>query len=253
MSNVDLYCFTGTGNTLLLCKRMQKVFDSKGSKTRLLRIENEDPKRIVPENIIGLAFPVAIFSTYPLVVRFIKGLPKVDGTQIFMLDTMGGFSLGLVSHVRSLLRQKGYRTIGAKQFIMPDNFTPSLEKDVKNPEILERALEKAEKYANRLWEGKTLWRAVPVLPGLIFWLSQLIFKIPDFKKKSVKMVQQNCAKCGLCAKLCPVKNIAIREYPVFLDKCELCMRCIAFCPTHALYRKKPDEHRYKAVNSTDLI
>ena len=110
MSNVDIYCFSGTGNTLLISQRMKKVFDSKGSQTRLLRIENEDPKNIVTENIIGLAFPVAIFTTYPIVVRFIKGMPNVDGTKVFMVDTMGGLSLGLVSHVKTMLKRKGYNT-----------------------------------------------------------------------------------------------------------------------------------------------
>jgi NAD-dependent dihydropyrimidine dehydrogenase PreA subunit len=253
MSNVDLYCFSGTGNTLLLCQRMKKVFEGKGTKTRLLRIEHEDPKSIVPENIIGLAFPVAIFSTYPVVVRFIKGMPKADGTRVFMLDTMGGFSIGLVSHIKTLLKRKGYKTIGAKEFIMPDNFTPSAEKDKKNPDIMEKAFVKAEDYAVRLWEGKTSWRSIPLLPCLVFGLSQLVFRIPDFKKKAVKMDQSRCIKCGLCVKLCPVNDIVMREYPVFLDKCELCMRCVAFCPTQALYRKRPSEHRYKAVSKADLM
>jgi len=252
MSNVDIYCFSGTGNTLLICQRMKKVFDSKGSKTRLLRIENEDPKNIVPENIIGLAFPVAIFSTYPVVVNFIKGMPKADGTKVFMVDTMGGLSLGLVSHVKTMLRRKGYNTIGAKEFVMPDNFIPSLDKDLKNPGIMEKAFLKAEAYAEKLWHGKTSWHSVPVFPAFTFWLSQLVFKIPRFRKKSVKMDKDKCVKCGLCAKLCPVKNITMREYPVFLDKCQLCMRCIAFCSAHALYRTKQGEHRYRAVNNADF-
>ena len=253
MSNVDIYCFSGTGNTLLICQRMKKVFDSKGSKTRLLRIENEDPKNIVTENIIGLAFPVAIFSTYPVVVNFIKRMPKVDGTKVFMLDTMGGLSLGLVSHIGSILKSKGYSTIGAKEFVMPDNFTPSPEKDLKNPDVMERAFLKADDYAQKLWNGKTSWFCVPILPLFIFWLSQLIFKIPSFRKKAVKMDKDKCTKCGLCAKLCPVNNVVIRDYPVFLDKCELCMRCIAFCSAHALYRTKQGEHRYRAVNHADFL
>jgi len=252
MSNVDLYCFSGTGNTLVICQKMKKVFDAKGSITRLLRIENEDPKNIVPENIIGLAFPVAIFTTYPIVVNFIKGMPKVEGTKVFMVDTMGGLSLSLVSHVKTMLKAKGYNTIGAKEFVMPDNFTPSLEKDLKNLDIMEKAYTKAEAYAEDLWTGKTSWPSIPVLPALLFWLSQLIFKIPSFRKKAVKMDHDKCVKCGLCAKLCPVKNVVMRDYPVFLDKCELCMRCIAFCSAHALYRKKQGEYRYRAVNNADF-
>jgi len=252
MSNVDLYCFSGTGNTLLICQRMKKVFESKGAKTRLLRMEKEDPKNLVPENIIGLAFPVAIFTTYPIVIKFINGMPNVEGTKVFMLDTMGGLSLSLVSQVKMMLKKKGYNTIGAKEFIMPDNFTPSPEKDLKNPDVMEKAFLKAETYAENLWKGKTSWFYVPVLPGVLFWLSQLIFKIPNFRKKSVKMDKDKCVKCGLCAKLCPVDNVVMREYPVFLDKCELCMRCIAFCSSHALYRKKQDEHRYRAVNNADF-
>ena len=253
MSNVDIYCFSGTGNTLLISRRMKSIFEQKTAKVRLLRIENEDPKNIVPENIIGLAFPVAVFTTYPLVVKFIKGMPKVDGTKVFMVDTMGGMSLGLVSHVGAMLRKKGYRTIGSKQLVMPDNFTPTEEKETKNPAIIDKAFIKAEKYAEDLWKGKTYWTYVPIFPAIIFYLSQLVFSIPSFKTKSVKMDKDKCVKCGLCAKLCPVKNIAMREYPIFMGKCELCMRCIAFCSAHALYRNKQGECRYRAVNNADFM
>lgn len=45
---------------------------------------------------------------------------------------------------------------------------------------------------------------------------------------------ENCIKCGLCAKLCPVKAISA-DNPSKTDdnKCITCMRCVSVCPQNA--------------------
>lgn len=251
MKRIDIYYFSGTGNTLLVAKKMREVFESKGCVVKLFNIEKEYPEHIEPNNIIGLAFPIAIGTTYPVVMNFIKRMPKVENTNVFMVATMGGLAVGIASYIKSLLIKKGYKTTGAKYIIMPDNFMPSAKKDIKNPKILERGLNKAATYAQNLWDANTNWFSIPIFPSLYYFLSQYIFKLKSFKT-SIKVDTEKCVKCGLCAKLCPVNNIVVRDYPVMLGACELCLRCLAFCPAHAIYRKQQGEHRYRAVNHVDI-
>ncbi|MCE5213400.1 MAG: hypothetical protein LLF83_01595 [Methanobacterium sp.] len=52
------------------------------------------------DHIIGLGFPIAELSTYEFVWKFIKSLPLSEGTEIFMVDTLAGFSGGIVGPVR---------------------------------------------------------------------------------------------------------------------------------------------------------
>lgn len=40
-----------------------------------------------------------------------------------------------------------------------------------------------------------------------------------------------------CAKLCPINNIEMQQYPLKYDRYVSCMRCVAFCPYNAILRK----------------
>lgn len=253
IKKVDLYYFSGTGNTLLVCKKMKETFEKKGVETKLYAIEKEVPANVNLGSCIGLAFPVAVFTTYPLVMKFIKGLPNSEGTKVFMVDTMGGLSLGIRSVIKSILKKKGYHPIASSQVVMPDNFWPTQEKDSQNPNIVNKGMSSVSSYAENILNGTAQWAQVPVFPNAVYALSQFLFTLPSFRKKTIKFNKAKCVKCGLCSKLCPVGNITMHEYPIFKGKCEVCVRCNSFCPTGALYRKKEGEHVYRAVKPEELI
>ena len=253
IKKVHLYYFSGTGNTLLVSRSIKEVFEKNGVETRLYAIEKEPPANADLDVCIGLAFPVAVFTTYPLVFKFIYGLPQANGTRIFMVDTMGGLSIGVRSVVKSILVKKGYNPIAASQIIMPDNFWPSEEKDHQNPKVVTRGIDSVSAYADSILKGTALWDEFPLLPWGAYKISQFLFSLGGFRKKTIKFNKDKCIKCGLCAKLCPVGNITMHEHPVLDSKCEACVRCNSFCPTGALYRKKDGDHVYRAVKAEELL
>ncbi len=259
MKVVDFYYFSGTGNTLLIVKKMRYVFEKHDIQVNLHRIERSDPSDIDPEHTIGLGFPVAELTTYRLVWDFVKALPEAHGTPIFMVDTLGGVSGGIIGPMREIVKKKGYSPVGAKEIIMPPNIFYIQEDKVCQKKV-ERGLQKAGEYALDIIEGKSNWGRVPILSDIVFFISRAGLRLTksDLNQKllNLKINKKKCSKCGICIKLCPVGNITMTEdgYPERGYDCEYCLRCTSFCPKKAIscpinYRGKT----YRAVKIRDLL
>ncbi|MFH0947762.1 MAG: EFR1 family ferrodoxin [Elusimicrobiota bacterium] len=254
---IDFYYFSGTGNTLLVVKKMRDVFVKNKINTNLYKIEKTDPKKINPNFTIGLAFPVECFSTFPFVWKFLKSLPSVNGTDIFMVDTLGGASGGIVGPLKKILIKKGYNPIGAAEIQMPANIF-YVQKESNNRKKIEKGLLKAENYAADLINGKSKWCRVPILSDIVYFASTALTKLFDWQPHQkwflFKVDKSKCTRCGICTKLCPVSNIEMQEYPVYGMKCQYCLRCVSFCPEQSIpcffnHKGKP----YRAVNSGELL
>jgi len=251
---INFYYFSGTGNTLLIVKKMKEVFERNGIRANLNRIEKSDPGKVDPNSLIGLAFPVAMQGTYPFVWDFIKALPKANGTPIFMVDTLHAFSGGVVGPVRKIVEKKGYRPLGAMEIVMHNNLFPPKVIAKKKEIIIRKALEEAQKYTEQILNKRSRWGRIPLLSDIMSKISQKEGTWGFIRKvRSLKVNTSKCVKCGLCVKLCPVQNIEMEEFPEFQDKCVICMRCVSFCPHRAIYQGKANYQTYRAVDANQLL
>jgi ferredoxin len=232
---------------------MKEVFEKNGLGVKLRRMECADPQKVDLEGLVGLAFPVAMQGTYPFVWDFIKSLPSSRGTPVFMVDTLYSFSGGAVGPVKKILADKGYRPLGAKEIYMPNNIFLFRINAAANARKVEKALKAAARYANRIMEGRARWPRLPLLSDMMSrislsrWVWQWGRRLLPFKVDNGK-----CVRCGLCARMCPVRNIEMTEYPAFRDGCVLCMRCVSFCPSGAIYALGGGHNVYRAVKAEEL-
>jgi ferredoxin len=248
---VDIYCFSGTGNTLLVARAMRDEFEVADIPAAVHPMERSDPRTINPENTLGLAFPVAILTTYPLVWNFIRSLPEVKGTEAFMVDTLGGISMGIMAPLKRTLRRKGFTPIGAREIRMPVNFLYYSE-EKKNKEI-EKGLNKARRYVGDLVGDSASWVSYPVLSDLahaafsnrfLWWLAR--------QWPKMRVSPERCTRCGLCVKLCPAGNIVMKDYPERQGECQACLRCYAYCPREAVLFMDVFK-RYRAVSAKEFL
>jgi ferredoxin len=259
MEKIDFYCFSGTGNTLLVVKKMIEIFEKEDITTNLYRIEDSDPIKIDLNHIIGLAFPVSELSTYDFVWKFIKSLPVAQGTKIFMVDTLAGFSGGIVGSLRKILQNKGYETIGAKEIIMPPNIFYIEDEEISKKKIKKGLLE-AEEYAISIINRESYWGRIPLLSDSVYYTSITALKLTHSnihqKLLHLDVDKDKCNKCEQCIELCPINNIKTGDddYPVYLRNCNYCQRCTSFCPRCAIsapfnYKGKT----YRAVKAKEIL
>jgi ferredoxin/flavodoxin len=237
--NIDIYCFTGTGNTYLTAKKIAGTLQTHGYLVAIKNMTNVEPKKIDLSHTIGIGFTIACWNTFPVVKDFIKNLPNAEGTDLFVFTTMGDSSLNTAANFGCILKKKGYNVIGAQGFLMPNNFI-AVQKKEKNIFKIEKAYKKIEIFVKQLIDGsikpcKTnlFFKICFIITNFITdrWRGKIFQKIVRFG-----LDKDKCIKCKLCNEICPVKNIKIGDnYPVFdTMRCQLCMRCISYCPTHAI-------------------
>jgi len=254
MDRVTFYWFSGTGNTLLVARKMAETFREGGAEAELVRMEDADPGKIRTDEMIGLAFPVAEQGTYPFVWDFVRGLPEANGVPIFMVDTMLAYSGGVVGPMRRIVERKGYKPVGAREIRMPNNLFPRRIDEERNAKKIDAGLAEAERFAKDILAGASKWGRVPGGSDVMSLFSQWNATWKFFRwLYDLQIDRERCTKCGLCARLCPIGNIEMREYPELKGGCEFCMRCISFCPAGAVGRGKGGRERYRAVRAKELL
>jgi ferredoxin len=238
---IDLYYFSGTGNTLLACQTFEEEVKNYGFSVNLIRMEKADPSKINKDNILGLAFPVAMCFSYPIIFDFIRALPAVKGTKAIMLATMGGNAFGLAGKLKNILEEKGFVPAAAFTAIMPSNIFV-VEDEEKNKIIRAKGLRDIRDFASAFAMGDGVWQGGGLkeeLSYLLYLTLSSSWKVKLFQKPfKNKLIADKCTKCGRCAKLCPTANISMRDgLPQFGEKCQYCMRCVSYCPTGAIKSK----------------
>ncbi len=233
----DIYVFSGTGNTLTIAKKISEVFNAGGIKTVVHRIEAVEPAEINLNSTVGIGTTVACWNTYPMVKKWIKSLPKADGTEVFLFDSMGDSSLRMLASVGKELEKKGYKIIGSKNFVMPNNFL-LVEPEEKKQEKLNKTIPLVEEFASSIISDKAdIVKGGPIY-SLFFAVTSLLVNTWRWKLSQkmfgFKIDEKLCTKCGLCAQICPKNNISINGLPVFNGMCEICLRCVSFCPAKAI-------------------
>ncbi len=251
---IDIYFFSGTGNTLILVKELKNFFSKHGYETNLFRIEKCDPNSINLDHTLGFAFPIAAFSTYKFIWDFLDKLPETDReTEVFMLTSMAFFSGGMTGALKKIMKKKKYKPIGANEIKMPSNFRKKEISAEKKQKSINNGINKAKKFAHDLIFGISNWRHLPVpKPFTKFGKSEKPWRFMR-EKNQLEIDFVKCVKCGNCYHLCPVENIEMTPYPEFADKCQLCLRCFAFCPSNAISFKDKKIESYKACDSDDIL
>ncbi len=235
---VGIY-FSGTGNSKYAAELFCREYDRESC---IYSIEDTETLSAVTEtDLIIFAYPVQ-FSTVPKIMRdYITDHNELwMNKKVFIIATMGLFSGDGAGMLGRLLQSYGAEVLGGLHLKMPDSVAD--EKALKRPleknrELVKQADQKIKESVKRLRDGNPTQDGIGVLYRLAGFFGQRAYFGHKTGKYSSKLRIDNdkCIGCGICEKLCPMKNISIKEHKaVSGDRCTMCYRCINKCPGQAI-------------------
>jgi len=246
---INLYYFSGSGNTKWAADRFKENFHFYGSNVELINIENLENVDIDNCDAIIIGTPVHAEVAPKLVMDFINKLPdNTKGIECMLYATLGASSAAALDIIRKVLKSKGY-IVKVQSFItMPNNYyfgagkEPSSEKINK---VLEEAQIKIKMLVEEVLKKNNKIEKVSIFRIGIGKVSGKGFM--RFLPKMAKNLSatEGCNKCGLCLRNCPKGNITFENgHAIFHSHCIMCTRCIHICPFNAI------RYKDKKINQT---
>lgn len=230
--------FSGTGNTKFCVGKFLEHFEN----TEMFSIEDDGAASAIAESTdIIFAYPV-YYSNLPKIVRdFIESnSPLWHGKNIFIIATMGLFSGDGAGVSARLFKKYGANIAGGLHVKMPDCIgdVKALKRTAaENCRIVAEAAKKtasaAEMYKNKKppQNGLNFFSRIAGLFGQRLYFYGKTGKYTG----SLKIDTMVCAGCGKCERLCPMKNIHIKNgIAVPGGRCTMCYRCFVNCPQQAV-------------------
>lgn len=251
-----IYWFSGTGNSLAAAKTLAERCGDAELVSMAKALENPPPAA----ERIGLVFPVYAFCPPALVARFVEKLNASPESYIFSVVTYAGLPGCTLEILRRMLRKRGLDLTASWGVKMPENYppfggAPAPEKQqtvnaVAEEQLCKIAAELQQSPRGRHEKINPVWKMV----------SRIIY--PSFQKRAARAdrsfrADANCNGCGICVKVCPVKDIEMIDgKPKWLGRCEQCYACFHWCPQKAVQCGRSEkQHRYHhpAVSLADFI
>lgn len=233
---ICFHVFSGTGNTLKVCKLLAERLEAHDHRTVIRQIR-KDAVLSDECDILVIAYPVHAFNAPEPVIRFIRNLPILHSPlPVYLIQTSGEpLSLNRAATVlpERILRKRGYDVKGAFWYVMPYNiiFRHSDGMAVRMWNVVRK---RADADASLI---SGLGRA-PLSSGLVGKLVSTVLRIEHPGMYLIGRgfrADENCNGCGLCAKNCPQENIRIIDsHPVFGSDCSGCMNCSFHCPKNVI-------------------
>ena len=266
MGKIDIYYFTGTGNSLAVARDIAEK-----TKGNLIPITSQLNKRIIKTeaDIIGLVFPIYDFKPPEILINFIDKLKNVDSKYFFAVCTYGITPAKSLKYLDEILSSYGGNLSGGFAVQMPHNGIGSgainKSRHKKMYDDWNNKLEEICKYVKYNKKGTIetsilflnlfQFRFLKMIPYLIKFLFLLLLKGIDSLEFTSS---QQCNECGICEKVCPVNNINIESgKPVWSDHCEGCFACLHWCPKEAIsiggYKMNIKSYHHPDVKIIDII
>lgn len=246
-----IYCFSGTGNSLLVANWIAAHLNEK---ICLLPTLPLIANNVSQEKYIGFIFPTYAWGTPKVVKDFLHRLPHLKKQPLTFAIFTCGDDIGMADRVlQKLLYKRGWKLDEAFSVTMRETYVclPGFNTDSLNIENLkhQNAQQRIADIADYIKSlhlntpntssTKSLFYTKKLTRGSFPRIKSYVIR-PFFNRflmndKHFYATPSTCNHCGKCAKICPLHNINIENnLPHWNGHCTHCLRCYHACPKHAI-------------------
>jgi ferredoxin len=244
---MTIFYFTGTGNSLAIAK---SIGGNLISIPQALNGGNFHFK----DKAIGIVFPVYALIA-PKMVREFLDKAKFEADYLFAIGTYGNSGGSSLLTLQKQAQKNGYSFDYLDEILMVDNCLPLFE---IGAEIAKIPQKKTKQNTARIVENIRSRKKNQAKSSLgNRAVSAMVSKLLTYDKFAQKyIINDNCNKCGVCAKVCPAKNVEVVSKVQFGNHCAGCQACLHLCPKNAIHLKneKSDKRwRNPEVSINEII
>jgi len=247
MSNVEIYYFSGTGNSLHVAKELQKRIPE----TVLIPIASLLNEGIIETNgeTVGFVFPIYV-TTIPVPVKdFLKKLDLTSTKYIFAIATRAGSQHRAFIDIEKILKKRGrsldsYFTLNmGANYLVP---IPTSEEIAELESVVQDRLDSIQQnISNKEKNREKDTHITAPLPFAFVLLRLYPLLIVFAERAGLKhnfYSDSKCTGCGTCERVCLSQKIKMTDKkPVWQEnvRCYMCYACINYCPAQSVQFRLP--------------